>query len=125
METPNDRKYSKEHEWVLLQPDGTARVGISHFAQDQLGDVVYVELPKLGATIEQYKQMGEVESVKAVSDLFSPVTGEVVEINEAVGGEPELLNTDPYDKGWLLRVKLADATELDSLLDASQYDAST
>ena len=125
MDTPTDRKYSKEHEWVLVQGDGIALVGISFFAQDSLGDVVYVDLPKVGAQVEQSKQMGEVESVKAVSDLFSPVTGEVVEVNQAVVDAPQLLNSDPYATGWLVKVRMADAAQLDTLLDASQYDRLT
>ena len=120
--SPNDRKYSKEHEWV--KTDGaTARIGITDYAQEQLGDVVYVDLPEVGATVAQFEKMGEIESVKAVSDLFSPVSGEVVATNDAVVQKPELVNSDPHGEGWLLEVRLADAAELDKLLSAEDYDA--
>ncbi len=125
METPDDRRYSKEHEWVLLEDGGTARVGISAFAQDQLGDVVFVELPTVGTALKQFQQMGEVESVKAVSELFVPVSGEVVEVNSEVVSKPQLLNEDPYAQGWLIKVRLDDMGELDNLLDGAQYRALT
>ena len=125
METPADRKYTKEHEWVLLDTDGTAKVGISYFAQNQLGDVVYLELPKAGSKVEQFKQLGEIESVKAVSELYSPVTGVVMEVNPALTKSPELVNADPYGQGWLVRVQVDDAHTLDNLLDAAQYDQLT
>jgi glycine cleavage system H protein len=125
MEVPKDRRYSKEHEWALVEQDGTVRVGISEFAQHELGDVVYVELPQVGGQVKQFQQMGEIESVKAVSELFSPVSGEVVEVNADVVKSPELVNTDPYGQGWLVRVKVADAGEVTSLLDATQYESLT
>ena len=125
MQTPDDRKYTKEHEWVQMEADGTARIGISFFAQDHLGDVVYVDLPAAGTRIEQFKQMGEVESVKAVSELYSPVTGQVVEVNRVVVESPELMNTDPYTKGWLVRVQVDNPRELENLLNAGQYDRLT
>ena len=125
MEAPGDRKYSKEHEWVVSQDDGTALVGISDFAQNQLGDVVFVELPKVGATLAQFDQMGEIESVKAVSDLYTPIGGEVVEVNADVVAKPELVNEDPYGKGWLIKVRMDDRADLDNLLDAAQYAALT
>jgi glycine cleavage system H protein len=125
MDLPNDRSYSKEHEWALPQPDGTVLVGITEFAQHELGDVVYVELPKAGAQVAQFKQMGEVESVKAVSELFSPLSGEVVEVNTALKDTPELVNESPYEKGWLVRVKPANPAELDALMDAAAYGALT
>jgi glycine cleavage system H protein len=123
MDAPDDRMYSKEHEWVLPGDGGTALVGISAFAQDQLGDVVFVELPAVGTSLEQFQQMGEVESVKAVSELFVPVSGEVVEVNGEVVSKPQLLNEDPYAQGWLIKVRLDDKSELDNLLDAAQYRA--
>ena len=98
-------------------------MGISAFAQDQLGDVVFVELPAVGTSLEQFQQMGEVESVKAVSELFVPVSGEVVEVNGEVVSKPQLLNEDPYAQGWLIKVRLGDKSELDNLLDAAQYRA--
>ena len=125
METPTDRKYTKEHEWVLLETGDVARIGISYFAQDQLGDVVYVELPAVGAKVEQFKQLGEIESVKAVSGLYSPITGVVMEVNEAIAKSPELVNADPYGQGWFVKVRMDNARELDGLLDAGQYDKLT
>ena len=125
MAIPDDRRYSKEHEWALLEDAGTVLVGISEFAQAELGDVVYVELPKTGERVKAGGQIGEIESVKAVSDLFSPVSGEVVEVNDAVKQKPELVNDSPYENGWLLRIKPDDPAELDTLLDAAQYGALT
>ena len=125
MAIPDDRRYSKDHEWALLEDAGTVLVGISEFAQAELGDVVYVELPKVGTKVKQGGPIGEIESVKAVSDLFSPVSGEVVEVNDAVKQKPELVNDSPYEKGWLLRIKPDDPAELDTLLDAAQYGALT
>jgi glycine cleavage system H protein len=120
---PDDRKYSKEHEWVKLEEGSDALVGITHFAQDQLGDVVYLDLPGAGARVEQFAKLGEIESVKAVSDLFSPVSGEIVDVNQEAIDHPELVNEDPSGKGWLLRVRLQDPAELDVLLTAEQYTA--
>lgn len=125
MSVPEDRRYSKEHEWALAEPDGLVLVGITDFAQHELGDVVYVELPKPGDRVTQNAQMGEVESVKAVSELFSPVSGEVAAVNDDVKNAPELLNESPHEKGWLIRVKPDDPAELDSLLDAAAYTALT
>jgi glycine cleavage system H protein len=122
--SPDDRKYSKEHEWLKIDGDA-AVIGITDYAQDQLGDVVYVDLPAVGATIVQFEKMGEIESVKAVSDLFTPVSGEVLEVNEQVVEKPELVNSDPHGDGWLLRVRLGDPSEADKLLSASDYDAFT
>ncbi len=121
---PEDRKYSREHEWALVEDAtaGTVLVGITHYAQDQLGDVVYVELPGTGAPVGHMDKMGEIESVKAVSDLFSPVSGEVTEINGRLAQEPELVNTDPFGDGWMLRVRMNDPAELDALLDAASYN---
>jgi glycine cleavage system H protein len=120
--SPDDRKYSKEHEWVKADGD-TARIGITDYAQEQLGDVVYVDLPEPGSSVKQFEKMGEIESVKAVSDLFSPVSGEVLATNSAVVEKPELVNTDPHGDGWLIEVRLADPAELDKLLSADDYDA--
>lgn len=122
MAVPNDRRYSKEHEWAIDEGDGTIRIGITEFAEHELGDVIYVELPKIGTAVKQNAQMGEIESVKAVSDLFSPVTGEIVEINSSVKDKPELVNEAPYEAGWLVKVKAADTGELASLLDSAQYE---
>jgi glycine cleavage system H protein len=121
MPSPTDRRYTKEHEWVRVQDDlGT--VGITDYAQDQLGDIVYVDLPSVGTQVKQLEKLGEIESVKAVSDLYSPVSGEVVEVNQGVNDRPELVNQSPYEEGWLVRVRLADPAELDNLLTAKQYD---
>jgi glycine cleavage system H protein len=121
---PKELRYTKEHEWVRVE-GGLAVVGITDYAAHELGDVVFVELPEVGRTIEQGNAIGVIESVKAVSDLFAPVSGEVVETNGALSGEPELLNSDPFGKGWMLRVKIADLAQLESLLDAAAYDALT
>jgi glycine cleavage system H protein len=102
--------------------DGVGTVGITDYAQDELGDIVYVEMPAPGASVKQSEKLGEIESVKAVSDLYAPISGEVVEVNQGVNDHPELLNESPYEKGWLVRLRLADATELDALLTAEQYD---
>jgi glycine cleavage system H protein len=117
---PDDRRYSREHEWVRVE-GSTASIGITSFAADELGDIVYVELPEVGATLSQFASFGVVESVKAVSDLFAPVSGEVTEVNAELRGSPELLNSDPFGAGWIARVTLADGGETDKLLDAAAY----
>lgn len=120
MEYPDGLKYSKEHEWVLLEGE-SALIGITDFAQNELGDVVYVELPELGEKISKEDPFGAVESVKAVSDLYAPVSGTVVEINDALPDTPELINEDPYGEGWIIKVTLSDRDELDELLNAQEY----
>jgi glycine cleavage system H protein len=117
---PPDLKYTSEHEWVRID-NGEAVVGITEFAQDQLGDVVYVELPPVGTRVEQNKQFGVVESVKTASDLYSPLSGEVVAINETLADEPQVVNDEPYGDGWMIRVRPDNVAELDSLLSAEQY----
>jgi glycine cleavage system H protein len=119
---PTDLRYTKDHEWVRADGD-TATVGVTAYAADQLGDIVFVELPEAGRTLEQFAAFGVVESVKAVSDLFAPVSGEVVEANAALAASPELVNTSPYEDGWMVRVRVADPAQLDDLLDAEAYDA--
>ena len=123
--SPNDRSYTEEHEWIIVEDADAhlALVGITDYAQSELGDIVYFELPKVGDTITHLGKMGEVESVKAVSDLFSPVSGEVIEVNGALADQPELTNTDPFGDGWLLRVTMSDPSELDTLMSAEKYDA--
>jgi glycine cleavage system H protein len=121
---PKELRYTKEHEWVRVE-GGLAVVGITDYAAHELGDVVFVELPEIGRTVTQANAIGVIESVKAVSDLFAPVSGEVVETNGELSGEPELLNSDPFGKGWMLRIKMADASQFDGLLDAAAYDALT
>ncbi len=118
---PSDRKYSKEHEWALLEPDGRVLVGITEFAQEELGDVVFVALPKVGTQLAQFAMMGEIESVKTVSDLYTPVGGEVVELNGLLTDQPELVNEDVYGQGWLIRMTITDASELENLLTADEY----
>ena len=124
MAYPEDLAYSREHEWVRM--DGTrATIGITSYAADELGDIVFVELPEVGASLTQFGSFGVVESVKAVSDLYAPVSGEVVEVNDALRDAPELLNSDPFGEGWIARVEIADPGQLDELLDASAYAAET
>ena len=123
--SPNDRRYTQEHEWIIVEDTYSRRalVGITHFAQDQLGDIVYFELPKVGDSVSHLGKMGEVESVKAVSDLYSPVSGEVIEVNAALVDRPELTNEDPFGNGWLVRVTMSDLSELDTLMSSEEYDA--
>ena len=118
---PEDLHYSKDHEWVRVEGDA-AVVGITDHAQDALGDVVYVELPKVGEDFSAHEAFGSVESVKAVSELFTPVSGEVTEINEALQEGPESVNTDPYGDGWMMRIKMKNRGEVDSLLTAAEYE---
>lgn len=118
---PGDLRYTKEHEWVRVDGD-EATVGITQFAADQLGDIVFVELPDAGRALEQFATFGVVESVKAVSDLFAPVAGEVVATNDALTGQPELVNSDPYGGGWMVRVRLADPAQVEGLLDPAAYE---
>jgi len=122
MEYPEDLKYTEEHEWVLVEDD-TVTVGITDFAQDALGDVVFVELPEEDATVETGKSFGVVESVKAVSDIYAPVSGEVVEVNEELPDTPELVNSSPYEDGWMIKIRMSNPDELDDLLDADAYKA--
>ena len=119
---PGDLRYTKDHEWIRVEGD-EAVIGITQYAADQLGDIVFVELPASGRALERAATFGVVESVKAVSDLFAPVSGEVSGTNDALAGAPEVVNSDPYGAGWMLRVRLADAGQLDDLLDADAYDA--
>ena len=124
MAYPDDLRYSKEHEWVRV--DGSrATIGITSFAAEELGDIVFVELPEVGTAIKQFATFGVVESVKAVSDLYAPVSGEVVEVNEALRDNPELLNSDPFGEGWIAKVDLPDESELDALMDAAAYAEET
>lgn len=119
------RKYSKEHEWISVDDRDVHMVGITNYAQTELGDVVFVALPEVGTEVVQFSQMGEIESVKAVSDLFSPVSGIVVEVNEALADHPELVNQDPLGEGWLLKVRLSDVNELDALMTEDKYEEMT
>jgi glycine cleavage system H protein len=119
---PTDLRYTKDHEWIRVDGD-EATVGITAYAADQLGDIVFVELPEPGRMLEAFATFGVVESVKAVSDLFAPVSGEVIEANAALVGQPELVNNEPYGSGWMVRLKLTDASQADGLLDPDAYDA--
>ena len=119
---PTDLRYTKDHEWVRVEGD-EATIGITQYAADQLGDIVFVELPANGSSLDQFATFGVVESVKAVSDLFAPLGGDVTGINEALTGTPELVNSDPYGAGWMLRVRVADTAQLDDLLAPDAYDA--
>ena len=124
MSYPEDLAYSREHEWVRV--DGSkATIGITSFAADELGDIVFVELPEVGTSVSQFGTFGVVESVKAVSDLYSPVSGEVTEVNDALRDAPELMNSDPFGEGWIMRVELSDAGELDALMDVEAYSNET
>ena len=118
---PEDNRYAKSHEYAHAEGD-VAVVGITEYAQKELGDVVMVELPAVGTQIDANEEMGTIESVKAVSDLFAPVSGEVIEINEALTDKPDLVNTDPYGDGWLVKIRMSDASELDELMGADEYD---
>lgn len=122
MNIPEGLKYSKEHEWVRLEGD-VATVGISDFAQGELGDIIYVDIETVGETLSANEIFGTVEAVKTVSDLYLPVSGEILEFNEKLQDEPELVNTDPYGEGWMIKVKISDAAEMDSLMDAAAYQA--
>jgi glycine cleavage system H protein len=122
MEFPAGLRYTKEHEWVRVEGN-QAYVGITDYAQQELGDVVYVELPEAGGTVRYMEPFGVVESVKAVSDLFSPVTGSVKQVNEELFNHPELVNSDPYGQGWMIVVEVGEASELDTLMTAEQYEA--
>jgi len=123
-ENPDDRRYTTEHEWI--KPDGEHYVvGITAFAQDQLGDIVYVELPKVGDRVESGKPFGVIESVKTASDLYAPVSGEVIEVNAVLVDEPQSVNDDPYEAGWIIKIRAVDAAEVDRLLTAEEYAEQT
>ena len=120
---PPELKYSEEHEWLRVESDGTVIVGITEFATESLGDVVFVELPDVGTDVGQFEKMGEIESVKAVSDLYSPVGGRVVERNENLIDSPQLVNEGPFESGWMLKIELADSAQVDKLMSAQEYEA--
>ena len=120
MHVPDDLLYSTDHEWVKVDGD-VARIGVTDYAQDSLGDVVFVDVPKVGTVVIAGQSFSEVESTKAVSEIYAPVAGEIVEVNESLGGEPERLNRDPYGEGWLCAIRMSDTTELDALMDGDAY----
>jgi glycine cleavage system H protein len=123
LEYPQELRYTAEHEWVRSGDDGTVRIGITSFAQDSLGDVVYVSLPAVGDTVSAGDACGEVESTKSVSDLYAPLAGEVTAVNTALDGTPELVNTDPYGEGWMYELRPSDAAAVEALLDQAAYRA--
>ena len=120
-DTPSELKYASSHEWARLEEDGTVTIGITDHAQDALGDVVFVELPELGTTLAAAEEAGVVESVKAASDIYAPIAGEVIAINEKLEDEPETVNSDPYNDGWFYKLQPADSSELDALMSAEDY----
>ena len=120
---PDDLRYTAEHEWVLLNAEGTVRIGVTDYAQKQLGDVVYIQLPRLGDSVAAGQPVGEIESTKSVSDVFAPVEGEIVARNEALEDSPDLVNSDPYGAGWMIEVKPAQPAAVDSLMIAEEYRA--
>ncbi|GAA5345219.1 glycine cleavage system H protein [Planifilum fimeticola] len=121
MNLPNELKYSEEHEWLKVEEGGRARIGITDFAQSELGDIVFVELPEVGDEVTAGEPFGSVESVKTVSELYAPVSGKVVEVNDALGDSPENVNTSPYGDGWMIVVEMSDPSQVDQLLTAEQY----
>ncbi len=123
MNVPENLKYYKEHDWVRLDSDGLAVVGITAFAAESLGDIVFIELPEPGTEIKQFEKFGEIESVKAVSDLYTPISGRIVESNQAATDAPEIVNDSPYESGWLVKIEPGDASEMDNLLSAAEYEA--
>ncbi|WNV89337.1 glycine cleavage system protein GcvH [Umezawaea sp. Da 62-37] len=118
---PEELKYTEEHEWVLRTGDATVRIGITDYAQQQLGDVVFVQLPELGETVDVGQTLGEVESTKSVSDIYAPLAGEVVARNDSLDQQPDLVNSDPYGEGWMIELRLGDPSAVDDLLDATAY----
>jgi len=121
MNTPEELRYAKTHEWARVEDDGSVTVGITDFAQDQLGDVVFVELPSVGSTVEKGQQVAVIESVKTASDIYAPVAGEITAVNDGLDGKPETINESPYEGGWLFKLTPTNAAELDTLLDAASY----
>jgi glycine cleavage system H protein len=119
---PTDRKYTNEHEWALDNHDGTITAGITDYAQELLTDIVFVELPEIGKKVRQFERLAVLESVKSVSDVYTPACGEVVAINQALADQPEIINKDAFGEGWIAKIKMADAAELNKLMDAAAYD---
>jgi glycine cleavage system H protein len=119
---PKEYKYTQEHEWICPESGDKGKMGLTAYAQDQLGDIVYLDLPVPGTQVEQFKKMGEVESVKAVSDIFAPASGQVLEVNQAAIDEPQLVNQEPYGVGWLVRLEISNPDELDVLMNSDDYD---
>lgn len=124
MQYPDDRRYAENHEWAKLEDDNSVRMGISDYAQDALGDIVYVEIPELGSTVTAGEACAEIESTKSVSDVYAPVTGTVTAVNDALDSAPELVNTDPYGDGWFVVIEATDTAQLENLRTAAEYEAS-
>ncbi len=122
MDTPSDLRYTSDHEWVRIEGD-IATIGITDYAQDALGDVVFVQLPSIGSSVKAAASISEVESTKSVSDIYAPLSGEVIEVNDALESDPSVLNSDAYGEGWIFRVRISDSSEIESLLSASDYEA--
>ena len=125
MSNPTDLKYTRDHEWIRPNDEGTATLGVTDFAQSELGDIVFVELEPEGFAFEKNDEFGTIEAVKTVSELFAPVAGEIIEVNEKLEAEPELVNDDPYGDGWMIKISIADESELDELMDADAYNEIT
>jgi len=125
MSNPTDLKYTRDHEWIRPNDDGTATLGVTDFAQSELGDIVFVELEPEGFAFEKDDEFGTIEAVKTVSELFAPVTGEIIEVNDKLESEPELVNDDPYGDGWMIKISIDDESELDELMDADAYNEIT
>lgn len=121
VQIPENLKYTKDHEWAKIDGD-VATIGITDFAQSELGDIVYVELPEIGTKTEQGETFGTIEAVKAVSDLFSPLSGEVIDVNKQLADQPEVINKDPYEDGWIIKIKLSESSEINNLLDKKKYE---
>ena len=119
---PKEYKYTKEHEWICLEPSDEGKVGLTDYAQSHLGDIVFLDLPEPDTQVEQFGKLGEIESVKAVSDFFAPVGGQVLEVNQAAIDGPKVVNEDPYGDGWLIKLKMGKPSELDALMDSDEYD---
>jgi len=119
---PKECKYTKEHEWICPEPGDKGKIGLADYAQSHLGDIVFLDLPTPGTQVKQFKKMGEVESVKAVSDIFAPASGQVLEVNQNVIDEPQTVNQDPYGAGWLVKIELSQPSELDALMNSDDYD---
>jgi glycine cleavage system H protein len=119
---PKEYRYTKEHEWIHLEPSNAGKVGVTDYAQSQLGDIVFLDLPTPGTSVTQSGKLGEIEAVKAVSDIFAPVSGKVLEINQDAINEPKIVNDDPYGAGWLVRLELSNPSELEALMDSDEYD---
>ena len=119
---PKENKYTQEHEWICSQSNNTGKIGLTDYAQTQLGDLVYLDFPEPGTEVTQFKKMGEIESVKAVADFFAPVSGKILKVNQSAIDDPALVNQDPYGEGWLVELELSNSSELDALMDSDKYD---